>query len=126
MTMHSPDLISEEPTQFGGETYTARRNAEREPDGSWRWQVFDSAGPLVGFVQSHDCPHYASGVGFLVFTPGNDPLGSDAGRGDHHRCKAVGSYTWALALLREWLTAELRANVAAARSLPPTPVRFDD
>ena len=125
---HRPDLISEDPTLHAGVTYTARRNAEREPDGSWRWQVFAGPGPaLVGYIQSHDCPHYVAGVGFLVFDNNNRPVGSAAGRSGPHRCMAVGTYGYALLTLAEGSdAARYAANWAAAQALPATVVPFDE
>lgn len=99
----NPDLLPETPVMCNDHTYTARRNAEPEPDGSWRWQVFrDNEMTPVGFIQSHDCPEFGEfGKGrLMVFDANGRPMSEPKpDRGDG----CVGSYQNALA----WFEMEL-------------------
>lgn len=87
-----PDLVSEEPTEFGGTTYIARRNA-----GEYRWQVFtDDKGGPVGYIELHRCD-LSDEDRLMVFGPDNRPIGEPKeGRGDG----CVGSFTNALNHIR--------------------------
>jgi hypothetical protein len=120
--MHNPDLISESPMPLGDHTYTARRSAEPESNGSWRWEVFVDAPrmpQLVGYIQSHDCPDTGT-VRLLVFdNNGRQPAAR--GRFDH-LCSA----SHAMALLWFDDVRVARSNRAAAEALPAMVVNFDE
>jgi hypothetical protein len=95
---HHLDLVPETPTVFAGHTYTARRNEDPEPDGTWRWQIFrDDLTPPVGYLQSHFCPLLNGEPRIRVFGPDNVEIGQPKVDKDDG---CLGHYGNALAWLR--------------------------
>ncbi len=76
-------LVSEEPQEFGGHTYTARRSVDLH-QGMPRWQVFrDDWFTPVGFIQGHVCEDSSESAGLLVYDTNNQPLfPAEDSRGD--------------------------------------------
>lgn len=94
MPNHDFTFVPESPVTTCGQAFTARRNAQPEADGSWRWQVFGEALRPVGYLQSHHCDDYAGALRLRVFDAGDEPIGA---AGDTHPCVAY--YPHALRLL---------------------------
>jgi hypothetical protein len=99
MTFNPEDLVSEDPVEFDGQQYTARRNP-----GENRWQVFGDAFAPVGYLEAVYQPTETLSNGgwqIAVFDSAAQQVGEPGKRDAPGTVPAVDSYEQAL----HWLWA---------------------
>jgi hypothetical protein len=97
--LNPESLVSEQPREFDGHTYAARRNA-----GELRWQVFrDNALAPVGFLEAVHQPTEScrdDGWQLVVLDASNRPVGERGKRAAPGTVPAVDNFHNALGWLR--------------------------